>query len=217
MISENLIQTAKTARYYFAGKPGKSITKIWFVFHGYGQLAKDFINNFEEIINPETLIIAPEALNKFYVRGFYGKIGSTWMTKEDRENEIADYIKMISKIYNDLSVKVNLSEVDFNVLGFSQGTHTAVRWLSKTKTVANNLILWGGAFPHDYNYIAESEYWSTVKAKIVIGTKDKFISKTKLNEEIEFINTQKLFAELIKYKGSHEIDKSVLKKIISSL
>ena len=214
MISEKIIKTEKTARFYHLGNPSNKIKNVWFVLHGYGQLAKEFILNFSVLMNDETLIIAPEAMNKFYLRGFSGKVGANWMTKEDRANEIKDYLGLLTNVYNEISIVLDLENVKINVLGFSQGTHTTVRWLNNTKIKIDNLLLWSGAFPHDCNYIQNTEYWSNVKTKIVLGNEDRLISEEFLKTEIDYLKSQKIKIDLIKYPGGHKIEVDQLSKII---
>lgn len=217
MIIENYIKTEKSARYYQLGSAINGINNLWIVFHGYGELAGEFIKNFKEIQNEETLIIAPEALNKFYLRGFYGKVGTTWMTTEDRKNEIFDYVFTINKIYNKLSDSLNFNSIKINILGFSQGTHTAVRWLHYAKIRVDNLILWSGTFPHDCSYLEDSKYWSDIKTKIILGDNDKLLSEKKINSEFEFMSTQKIKYQIIKYNGGHSLDSNTLNSINSKL
>jgi len=213
MITENQISVKKTARYYSIGKFKNDVKKIWFVFHGYGQLAKDFIKNFESISDNKTLIIAPEAFNKFYVRGFNGKIGSTWMTKEDRENEINDYVNMINNVYDKISRENNISKTQFNILGFSQGGHTAARWIDKSDLEIKNFYLWGSGLPRDIDYKIKLDFWNSVNLKLVVGNKDKFITREMLKEETVFLKTQKIRYELITYDGDHSINEYFLNKI----
>lgn len=217
MIIENFIKTEKLTRYYHLGKIGDRIKTLWIVFHGYGQLAGEFISNFKEIQNDETLIIAPEALNKFYLRGFYGKVGAAWMTTEDRKNEISDYVFTINKIYKEISQSLNIADIKINILGFSQGTHTAVRWLDFTETKIDKLLLWSGTFPHDCSYIEKKEYWSKIKTQIILGDHDRLLSEKKINSEFEFMSSQKLNYQIINYKGGHSLDSYKLNSIINKL
>lgn len=217
MISENIIKIPRTARYYTLGSINEKTRKLWFVFHGYGQLANNFIKEFEVLNNKDTLIIAPEALNKFYLRGFTGKIGATWMTKEDRQNEIADYVNMIDSIYHSVSTSLNSRPNQINVFGFSQGAHTAARWMDKIKPRIDNLILWGGTFPHDCEYENNIKYWESIKSRIVLGTKDKFITEEHISSELEYFNNRKMNAEVLKYEGGHEIVSSYLKQLDTTL
>ena len=91
MIQKN-ITIPKTARYFVLGEASEQIEEIWFVIHGYGQLANYFIKKFEVLNNGKNLIVAPEALHRFYWKGFDGKVGASWMTNVERLEEIADYI-----------------------------------------------------------------------------------------------------------------------------
>jgi len=217
MIKRKYIKTTKTSRYFIWGASNKLIKNVLFVFHGYGQLAKEFVKHFQLIANDQLLIVAPEAMNKFYVRGFTGKIGTTWMTKEDRETEIKDYVNMIDNVYQEVSKITDLTKVRINVLGFSQGGHTAVRWLSEKQPPVNSLILWGSGMPRDTNYILNLTYWNSIKINLVVGNKDRFIMEEKLNEELTFINEQKINYKLIKYNGSHLIDSENLKYVFNRI
>lgn len=214
MINEAEINIEKAAIYYLLGEPNKEIEEVWFVFHGYGQLAREFIKNFNILHNPKRLIVAPEALNKFYIKGFYGKIGATWMTKYNRENEIKDYINFIDKLYFKILDLLN-ANIKIKFLGFSQGAHTAARFLSFKKTKIDELILWSSSFPRDCNYPQNQKYWQSISKKIFIGTKDKLISNTKYREEKEFIKSQMLNVDFIKFEGGHEIIESELLKLIT--
>ena len=101
-IQELHISIPRTARYFTIGEITPNTKNIWFVLHGYGQLAKKFIEPFEELSNDETVIIAPEALSRFYLNGGNGNIGANWMTKEDRDNEINDYVNYLDELYSSL-------------------------------------------------------------------------------------------------------------------
>lgn len=217
MIIENHIKTEKSARYYQLGNANNNIKNLWVVFHGYGELAEEFISNFTGISNDETLIIAPEALNKFYLRGFYGKVGTTWMTTEDRKSDIEDYVNLINNIFKTVSNQLNINKVKINVLGFSQGTHTAVRWLNSNEIKINNLLLWSGTFPHDCNYIEKSEYWSKINTLILLGNSDRLISEKKSKSEFEFMNSQSLNYQIINYNGNHSIDTHQLISVVNNL
>ena len=96
------IKTTKTARYILSVEPSKDIKHLWIVCHGYGQSALGFLNWFKPIFSEETLIVAPEGLSKFYWEGYNGKVVSSWMTKENRENEINDYINYIETVINEI-------------------------------------------------------------------------------------------------------------------
>ncbi|MBK9635339.1 MAG: hypothetical protein IPO64_12805 [Bacteroidetes bacterium] len=57
-----------------------------------------FIEKFEDFDPEEHFVIAPEALSKGYIDGLTGRVGASWMTKEDRTNEIQDYINYLESV-----------------------------------------------------------------------------------------------------------------------
>ena len=103
-ISEHHIETTRTARYYSLGSTEGSVKELWFVLHGYGQRAEEFIKNFLPIVHEDILIIAPEALSRFYTRGFAGDVGASWMTREDRMHEIGDHIRYLDNLFTEVSL-----------------------------------------------------------------------------------------------------------------
>ncbi|NJD22803.1 MAG: alpha/beta hydrolase [Melioribacter sp.] len=205
----------KTARYFLIGKPSEKIKSALIVLHGYGQLAEDFIKYFEPIKNETTLIIAPEALNRFYIKGFSGKVGSTWMTKEDRENEIKDYVNYLDAVYDDVIKFGLLSKTKITVLGFSQGTVTACRWLSKGKSKVNRLILWGGGIPPDVDLETSNELFNSLQLTIVVGDKDEFILPEQIEKEELRLRKNNIKYSLLLFEGKHIIKKEILLKLFS--
>ena len=215
--NEHNISITKLARYCTLGSPSFNIKSVWFVLHGYGHLASEFINNFEIINNGENYIIAPEALNKFYLKGFYGKVGATWMTKENRENEINDYVNFLNSVYETEINKFDKARIKINVIGFSQGCPTAVRWLTSGKSIADSLTLWSGEFPHDSNPEKINSVLEKVKINFVIGDSDRIIDKKRFEEELERIKKLELNIKIYRFKGGHEINEDTLIEIVSKL
>src|SRR4051794_4030838 len=136
---EHAITVPRTARYYTLGPTHGFPRELWFVLHGYGQLAGRFIEQFAPIDDGTRLIVAPEALSRFYLDSIperrkqsAPRVGATWMTREAREHEIADYIEYLDRLA--LEVKHHLSGASprIIVLGFSQATATVSRWLGSS-------------------------------------------------------------------------------------
>ena len=67
MVQEHHLTVTRTARYFTLGQPGPALREVWVVCHGYGQLAEPFLAHFAEVTSPARLIVAPEALSRFYV------------------------------------------------------------------------------------------------------------------------------------------------------
>ncbi len=156
------------------------------------------------------MIIAPEALNRFYIKGFSGKVGSTWMTKEDRESEIKDYVNYLDSVYDEVINFSLLSKIKITVLGFSQGTITACRWLSKSKSKADRLILWGGGVPPDVDLEFSRELFNSLQLTIIVGNKDEFISAEQIEKEEQQLKKNNINYSLILFEGKHIIKKETL-------
>src|SRR2546425_1041706 len=85
-MQEHHLAVDKTARYYSLGEPGPATRQLWFVCHGYGQLAGRFLRHFEPLDDGSRVIIAPEGLSRFYLSESPAerRVGASWMTREDR-------------------------------------------------------------------------------------------------------------------------------------
>jgi len=197
------IKVEKTARYFVLGTPSEKIKNIWFVCHGYGQLAKYFIKWFEPIVNENTLIIAPEGLSRFYWNGFSGNVAASWMTKEDRLTDIEDYVQYLDKVAKEVLTEVK--NVNINILGFSQGASTATRWMALGKTTPTNLILWAGSFPDDIDYQLNKEIFKNFKLSLIIGDKDELFSETVIQEKISELESRGVQFEINRYEGGHKV------------
>lgn len=204
MSTKQHIVVNKTATYHILGNP-KTAKTIWFVLHGYGMLAEFFIKKFEPILDNNTCIIAPEGLSKFYTKGFYGRVGATWMTKEDREVEIEDYINYLNQLHQFICEQNSSSNLKINLLGFSQGGATVSRWAANRKANFNNLILWASVFPEDMSFETLNEN----NTFLLYGDEDEFATEEKVNQQKELLNNKAQFT-IIKFKGKHDIPKEVL-------
>ena len=131
------------------------------MLHGYGQLAGEFIRYFGDLASDDTLIVAPEAMSRFYLVTLEKApardrpVGATWMTREDRDSEIADYVEYARRAARRRRRGVRRAAARrVNVLGFSQGAATATRWVTHGRANVHRLVLWGGLVPPDDRSVA---------------------------------------------------------------
>ena len=198
------IKISKTQRYFTHGDLKKA-TKLLIVLHGYGQLAEHFIRKFHQL--PENYyIIAPEAMHHFYLNGSSGRVGASWMTKEDRINNIADNNEYLNNLVDFLNTENEFSEL--LVLGFSQGGATAARWNAQRKDI-DQLILWASVFPPD---VEESSFSNSKNGTFVIGKHDEFYDAAAQDKEIK--KYRSLSFEIVEYDGKHDIDVETLKNLL---
>jgi predicted esterase len=212
-MKNHTLTISKTARYSTIGSLDDNTTDVWFVIHGYGQLAEFFIQKFQILDNGKTFIVAPEALSKFYLKEFSGRVGATWMTKEDRENEISDYLNYLNQLYSHVFEGKNPENYRINILGFSQGTATVCRWCMNDSIKYDRLILWAGFFGKGIQDIITPEKLLDKDVVAVYGTRDEFLVKINL-ESYEFDLTNAIpHIEIITFDGTHTIVDEALKKL----
>ena len=209
-MGKHSIKIEKTAHYYSIGELNKETNEIWIACHGYGQLAKYFIKKFESLEKKNRYIIAPEGLNKFYIKGYSGRVGANWMTKEERFDEINDHCLYLEQL-TDLITKQAHQKCKIKIIGFSQGTATVSRWILKTKYKIDILILWGGRIAFDFNFSLYKEKHSETKNYVVFGKEDEFYSQEDIQSYRKELSDFK--TEWISYNGGHAIDAKTLKLI----
>ncbi|MEO1051693.1 MAG: hypothetical protein AAFX87_13780 [Bacteroidota bacterium] len=213
MAEEINLNFSYKARYHKIGEISSKTKKVWFVLHGYGQLAKYFIKKFSILDNGENCIIAPEGLSRFYLQGFDGRIGATWMTREDRLNDIENYINYLTSVYNhELS---NLGQtVEVCILGFSQGAATVSRWALSNEINFHSLVLWAGIFPEDMNFESGQSILKDKRVYNVYGTKDEFLTQERLDKQRVLCKKLGINPEEITFDGGHDINVEVLKSFL---
>jgi predicted esterase len=207
--NQHHIQVTKTARFFTLGQLGPQIKEVWFVLHGYAQLAGEFIQDFEVMNDGTRFIIAPEGLNKFYARGFGGKPVATWMTSEDREVEIADYINYLTVLYQSLDIPMQAKVV---VLGFSQGVATASRFIHYTQQKIDAFVIYAGEIAAELVEPLSTKI-QRLPVTYITGTNDPFITPEKHQRVYELMH--QLNAKIIEFGGGHEINKKPLLQLIS--
>lgn len=213
---EHHLRVERTARYWMLGKP-ESAEEVWLVLHGYKQLARRFIRRFKPIDDGRRLIVAPEALSRFYLpqeQGRHGAtsvVGATWMTREDRQNEIRDYIKYLDQLL--AGIEGLIGSVPLTVVGFSQGVATATRWAVNGSKIPSRLVLWGDFSPPDLNLDVARQRLDSVDVIMVRGRQDPALSSRLSKEEAERLRVAGIAYRTISYSGGHDIDEDTLRKL----
>ena len=222
MIREHHIAVRRTARFFTLGTASADVRELWVVCHGYGQLAAPFLSSFERIAAPSRLLVAPEALARFYLdRPSAGsdtppRVGATWMTREDRDSEIADHVAYLDDLHD--SVREQLAtdsetgsdDVRLHVLGFSQGVATAGRWMAYGRTRADALILWAGSFPGDVNLASLAARLEGSAVTLVVGARDELASWANADAQLQRFEEAGISARLLTFEGGHRLDDATL-------
>lgn len=209
-MEEQHIDISFTARYYTLGTLSPNPDQeVWVVLHGYGQLAKYFIQKFEAVVQRGGVVVAPEGLSLFYLQGTEGRIGSTWMTKEYREQSINNYIGYLQKVYQVLE----LHHKRLVVFSFSQGGATLIRWVVKHRVSFQKMIVWAGGFPPDVNPEVCRDLFSGKLLYYVYGDQDQYITPARMEKQQALFKQFHFQPEIIKFSGRHVVDPDVLRQL----
>ena len=205
------------ARYFKLGETNSNTEQIWFVLHGYGQLAPYFIKKFSVLKEHGITIIAPEGLSRFYLENIQDgtrkndRVGATWMTKENRTMDIHNYNQYLNSVY---AHEVRNINAPVTVLGFSQGSATASRWVLDNKVRFDRLILWAGLFPTDMDFSAGHALLKDKEVVAVYGNQDPFLTDARFTEMRLLIDKLRVNIKEVVFNGGHDIDRETLLQII---
>jgi predicted esterase len=187
-----------TGNYYTLGK-GENLL---YVLHGYGQLARFFIKKFEALQDRYT-IVAPEGLHRFYLQGTSGRVGASWMTIEERETDIDNYLNFLNSLHQQISEGKNWEST--SILGFSQGVATAFRWLANNAIQANTFLLCSGMIPPDVNLQESHHIFSQIKMAYFSGKNDPYRTEEAVKTFQERLNQLPYPIQKIEFEGKHEV------------
>ena len=193
------------------GGGGEAVEEAWFALHGYRQAARRFARRFEVLAAPERIVVVPEALSRFYVDpspGRHGpehRVGASWMTREDRDNEIADYVAYLDALADEVAATAVSAARRRVVLGFSQGAHTASRWVALGRVKAHELVLWGAGLATDLSRDALAAGLEGVRVTFVRGARDKFRHHREEEAQDALLDELGVPFQVLTFPGGHEI------------
>jgi predicted esterase len=223
MIREHRLTVTRTARFLTLGEDGGAVHReLWLACHGYGQLASTFLESLRALEAPERLVVAPEALSRFYLGDSFGPhgpdspVGATWMTREDREVEIEDYVAYLDRVYERVREDPGRSASRVLALGFSQGVATAARWAARTRAPLDELVLWGGRLPPELEPARLRERHPGMQVTLVAGTRDRFLGEPQLRAEEARLAGAGVRVRALTFEGGHRLDDATLLKIASA-
>ena len=206
------------ARYFKLGEVTGKTSQVWYVMHGYGQLAEFFLKRFNFLAEKNICVIAPEGLSRFYLedlqtrsRGGSHRVGATWMTRENRAMDIENYLSYLDAIQKKETVDL---KIPTTILGFSQGAATATRWALEGNIHFERLVLWAGIFPPDMNFEEGHRILRSKKVIAVFGDQDPFVTPERLREMNTLSGQLGIEPEMIRFNGSHDLDEVTLLRLI---
>ena len=216
-MTEHHLIVQRTARYYTIGELTDQTTHIWFCLHGFGQLASFFSKKFTGLDDGKTLIVVPEGLSRLYLNGEYKRIGASWMTRENKQHEINDFLSYLNALYDLVLNGRNPNELHITLLGFSQGAATVCRWLNAGHIQADRLILWAGFFSNGISDVIDPAKLAKVETHYVYGTQDEYFEligdvdayKARLLTEVPDL-------KITSFDGGHRVEPEVLRQLVTT-
>ena len=215
-MQEHLVNFESQAAFFSWGQLNEQTQYVWVVLHGYKQLGKFFLKRFAHLDPQKHFVVAPQGLSKFYLGNDYQRVGASWLTKEERQVDLANQQNYLRAVFANLQTMPFFSEKKLVLLGFSQGVAAVSRWAVHQKIAFDKLILWAGILPVELQNEDFSFLKPTSQTFTLIGTKDEFFSQdvfdTQTKRAKEFFGK----TEGIIFEGGHELLPEVLSKVVAN-
>lgn len=215
-MTEHHLMVQRTARYYTIGELTDQTKSISFCLHGFGQLAQYFSRKFSDLDDGQTLIVVPEGLSRLYLNGEYDRIGASWLTREDRDHEINDFLGYLNTLFDLVLNGRDPAEFHVTLLGFSQGAATACRWLNAGHIRADRLILWAGYFPNGLTDMIDPAKLTDVDCHYVYGKQDEYLVElSDIDGYLNRLQTDVPNLKFTAFDGGHKVEPDVLKHLVA--
>jgi predicted esterase len=220
-VVERHVRVPRTARYHVLGEP-VAAEEVWFGLHGYGQLASQFMERLRALpgAGETRAVVAPEGLSRFYIEGRIGahgqetRVGASWMTRVDRDREIADYVEYLDRVVMAVVGGGGAGSAVVPrrvVLGFSQGAETASRWAVLGSVRPAELILWGGGLAADLDMARAAEALVGVEVRFVVGDDDRW-GRERAEASVARLLEVGVEPVVTGYRGGHRLEAAVLER-----
>ena len=183
---------------------------VWFVCHGMGYLSRYFLRYFKNLNAEENYFIAPQAPSKYYIQPKM-HVGANWLTRDNTESGMQNILNYFDAVFEAENIP---EDVNFIVLGYSQGVSVAMRYLAKRQLQCSQLVLHSGGIPKeltakDFEYLSKD-----TKVKLIYGTEDEYLDAERIVQESE--RADELFGdrlEILPFEGKHEVNTNFILEI----
>jgi predicted esterase len=167
-------------------------------FHGYMENAAIMLPRLAEISGAAGwTLVSIQALHRFY-RGSAQAVVASWMTREDREEAIADNLAYVD---NALATVPDASSAAVVYVGFSQGASMACRAAVRGRSRGAGIIAVGGDVPPEL--LADS---SAVFPPVLLvrGDTDEWYTAAKMDADVNALREHRVDVETLVHPGGHE-------------
>lgn len=166
-------------------------------FHGYGEEAAILFEALAQIPGAGSwLLVSVQALHRFYTRD--QRIVASWMTRQDREEEIADNLEYVGRVLQQVRDE-HRTRAPLVFSGFSQGGAMAYR--AAARYAADGLIVLGSDVPPD---VAASRDAALPPVLIGRGVKDEWYTEAKMAADVAALRGKDAAMTTCVFEGGHE-------------
>lgn len=166
-------------------------------FHGYTESAAIQMDRLAALPGADKwTLISLQGLHRFY-KGRSEEVVASWMTRQDRDEMIADNIEYASRVIERLAP----AGVPIFTVGFSQGVAMAFRAGMCARRRADGIIAVGGDVPPELLDDAGTDFPRVLLAR---GEKDEWCTGAKLQKDVEALRARDVRVETLLHSGGHE-------------
>ncbi len=201
---------SRHARVGVVGDPAKA-REAWLILHGHGMLARGILHWFQSAERSDRLLVAPEALSRFYTELSGGKraVGASWVTREDLANDLEDQFAYIARAVQEIVPE----GLPLHVHGFSQGVSAGARWAVRSPRAVTRLVCWAGIMPEDVTSHDLKGKLGPEPLHLVIGDRDTRVLPERVEADAVRLRTDGLVVDVHRFSGGHNVDAGVLKQL----
>ncbi len=165
-------------------------------FHGYTENAEIQMWRLEAVAGGDNwTLVSVQGLHRFY-RGKTPEISASWMTRQDREEMIADNIEYADRVVS----AVVRSPAKIVTLGFSQGVAMAFRAALRGRVRGDAIVAVGGDIPPELLADPGSQFPPVLLAR---GETDDWYTASKLDGDVAELKTRGMTPVVSVYPGGH--------------
>ncbi|WP_147303027.1 alpha/beta hydrolase [Marinoscillum furvescens] len=151
-------------------------------------------------------------MSKFYLEGFSGRVGATWMTREDRLTEIVNQQAYVDQVLS--SIDIDWASVQLNYFGFSQGVATMVRYAAYAQIPFAQMVVWAGTFPPEPMSDAFAFLSGQESISYFSGKDDPFYKPEMEEQQRETIyKASGITPKVVFFEGKHEVKSELVSQL----
>lgn len=210
-VKSHTLEVTRSARWFHIGESPKNSNEIIVILHGYGQHPSYMLNSLQSLEAPGRCLCAPEGLSKFYIHGTNGRVGASWMTRDNRQQEITDQIAYLTFWLKSLEIP---ETTPVTLIGFSQGVATAARWSAHGAEI-DTLIFASGQLPPEWVTSPPNLNDRLKEIHIIRPENDEYYTQDAFKVDINLLKPLGLDLNLHEPEGTHTLNAALLNKILN--